>query len=698
MEEELNSEIIKALAIKVKERLSTLKGDIKGDVNKWIGTCGLGRTVDPLYVVGIQAVFNAIARLILYEKISDDLRYSTISFTEIADEEVKVWGEAFRPYILDEVLEKILEYEGKRKFNETITKLSIVYNKDHALNDKLGELYEQLIPSAERRKLGQFFTPIPIADLMSRYIIKNVSEGVLVDPAMGTGRFVIRSLHQDSSIIEKLKIVSIDINPLMLILSAANLSYLTDLRKIEFKVGDVFDLTSVIQNATAIICNPPYSRHHELSIEYKQKLREKLHITSNLVLNRYASIFGYILPYLTSLLAKDGFMTFICPVEIFEARYSEAIKNFLASNRLLERVIVFNERSFVFPYAENAITILFVHKDSPNDVYFLKIRELKNSRNLTELLNCVEEGDYSWFFASKVKVNTLIKNSEWKIFYYEGKLDDNIFDIMVFYPLIIPFKLLAKIMRGIATGANDFFILNELEVRKWNVKKEYLKPALTKTRWVLGYVFDKKTFDNIRAKGEKCLLFYCMLSPAALSDMDIKKYIKYGEKLGLPNRSLIRLRKIWYQVERREPPPIVFTYLSRGRPRFIHNEIRAIPLNTFLCIYPVHDILFDEKRIKALLAYLNSNIAFELLKRIGRSYGGDTLKLEPRDLDELPVLDIRRLDEDEINQLAELFDELKYLTRMDDAIRKKIDDTIIMMLEKHRIIFGIESLHNRFSD
>jgi len=676
----MNAEIVENLAAKIVRRLSSAS---KSRIDTWIRMHGLGRATDPLHVLGVQAVLNAVARLMLYREISDEPSPPS-SFAEIADTEARMWGNALKPYSLDEVLDEVLGGRD-REFVEGVAKLAKAYDRSKALNDYLGELYERLIPNAERRRLGQFFTPIPVADLMVKYVATGVggkSGGTVVDPAVGTGRFIIRLLHQDPSATEKFKVVGIDISPLMLVLSAANLSYLTDLSKLELKLGDMFDLADTIRGSLAVVCNPPYSRHHELGAEYKEKLQKRLQAVSGLSLSKYTSIFGYALPYLASLLARGGLMSFICPVEVFEAKYSGEIKRFLVGNKLLERVIVFDERSFVFPYAENAVTILFLRKDSLDDVYFLKVRELRDAASVVALLNYAEEGDYSWFFVRRVSVKTLAKNDEWKLFYSEEALG-NILSIVSSHPLVVPLRSIAKVMRGIATGANDFFILSDAEVRKWNIKEEYLRPALVKTRWVLSYVFDRETFNSIRARGEKCMLLYCTLPPEEL-DEDVRRYIKYGEELGLPKRSLIRLRKFWYQVERRDPPPIVFTYLSRGRPRFIYNEVEAIPLNTFLCVYPVREISSDRERLKALLAYLNSNIALELLRLIGRSYGGSTLKLEPRELDELPVLDVRRLDGDDVRRLAELFDKLKHLTKNDDEVRKDIDVAVLTMLKKYR--------------
>jgi hypothetical protein len=178
--------------------------------------------------------------------------------------------------------------------------------------------------------------------------------------------------------------------------------------------------------------------------------------------------------------------------------------------------------------------------------------------------------------------------------------------------------------------------------------------------------------------GKKRWLFYCSLDPHALENTKAFKYIKYGEQAGYPERSLIKLRRRWYELERRMAPKIIFTYLTRGNARFIYNAADALALNVFLLIYPASEIINDSIKLKALLAYLNSNIAKEQLRRVGRTYGGKTLKLEPRELDNLPVLDVRRINHRKLEELAALFDEL--CSSESDACKVKIDKVVRELL------------------
>jgi hypothetical protein len=89
----------------------------------------------------------------------------------------------------------------------------------------------------------------------------------------------------------------------------------------------------------------------------------------------------------------------------------------------------------------------------------------------------------------------------------------------------------------------------------------------------------------------------------------------------------------------------------------------------------------DETMMKALLAVLNSLVAKDSLRYVGRTYGGDTIKIEPREMDRLPVLNPLGLAPHEREKLAEFFDRLCQADsdRGEKVIRQAIDEAIAAM-------------------
>ena len=87
-------------------------------------------------------------------------------------------------------------------------------------------------------------------------------------------------------------------------------------------------------------------------------------------------------------------------------------------------------------------------------------------------------------------------------------------------------------------------------------------------------------------------------------------------------------------MEKREIPPLLFTYLGRRSTRFIKNEAGVLPLTGFLCVYPIYQ---DKDFVDKLWQALNHPDTLENLKLVGKSYGSGAIKVEPGNLAKLPI-------------------------------------------------------------
>jgi len=421
----------------------------------------------------------------------------------------------------------------------------------------------------------------------------------------------------------------------------------------------------------AIVCNPPYTRHHDLPEAYKGTWAAEIKRQFGIRLSRLSSLFVYFFIQAARLLKPTGRMAFITPALVFEASYSRQLKEFIRRQLCLRAIVTFDDSMSVFEGVDTAacITLLEGRQASPvEQVIHVQIRQWPGVETLLKVIGEGTTQTDEWGTVRPIAQNDLHPSRKWTVI---TRQNDHFAD-----ERFVPLAQISRVMRGIATGANNFFVLSDAEVEKWRLPTAHLRPVLTKTREAPGYAFNSSDFERLGREGKKRWLLY--LTMRVQEGTPEARYVLHGEAMRLHGRSLVKIRPFWYRMEQREPAPIYFTYLSRKKSRFIYNGAGVLALNVFLCVYPEPDIAADETALKALLAVLNSVISKDALRHVGRTYGGDTVKVEPRELDRLPVLNPLELDESDREGLALLFDELCAASshEAEEMVRRDIDEAI----------------------
>ena len=189
-------------------------------------------------------------------------------------------------------------------------------------------------------------------------------------------------------------------------------------------------------------------------------------------------------------------------------------------------------------------------------------------------------------------------------------------------------------MRGVATGANEFFFLTTSQADGLQIPGEFLIPAIGRTRDVPGNTIDDDLLRALERKGRPTLLFSPDDRLMARFPPAVRDYLRQGEESGVSGRTLIRTRHPWYKMERRRVPPVLFAYLGRRNARFMWNAAGVVPLTGFLCVYPR---CADPSFARKLWMALKSPEIPENLSRVGKSYGAGAIKVEPRGLERMPL-------------------------------------------------------------
>ena len=92
---------------------------------------------------------------------------------------------------------------GDGELNEILNKVLWVLNQfdfTHVDRDILGNLYEKYLPSNERKRLGEFYTPVEVIDYILTSVGYTYSHEIenkdLLDPACGSGGFLVRATRR----------------------------------------------------------------------------------------------------------------------------------------------------------------------------------------------------------------------------------------------------------------------------------------------------------------------------------------------------------------------------------------------------------------------------------------------------------------------------------------------------------------------
>ena len=198
----------------------------------------------------------------------------------------------------------------------------------------------------------------------------------------------------------------------------------------------------------------------------------------------------------------------------------------------------------------------------------------------------------------------------------------------------VPLSEFARVVRGIASGANDFFFLTSEQIRQHGLDKKYFKRAIGRTRDCRQEKLIPDDIEALDNAGRPTWLLSIGKQSKEELPASLRNYIETGERLGLHERSLIKTRRPWYRMEERSVPGLLFAYLGRRECRFIENCAGVVPLTGFLCVYPWKDS--SEYRDKLWRALNHPQTTANLIF-VGKSYGGGAIKVEPRQLDSLEI-------------------------------------------------------------
>lgn len=454
------------------------------------------------------------------------------------------------------------------------------------------------------RERGQFWTPEWIAEAMVAYVLSGGARE-LYDPAAGTGAFFAAASRWHADV--RLRGMELDAS-------------LTEYPGAHVRHGD-FVLAPPRERLSAVVANPPYVRHHRIGAETKQQLQILARRVTGSAIDGRAGLHIYFLLRALERLDQGGRLAFILPADSFEGVFAPGLWRWVSQEYRLDGVITFAPEASPFPGVDTNALIVLIARERPRaQMVWARCLEAeapglrdwaaapaaRESESLIARMRTISEALHTGLSRPPAPDSRT-----------QGVLGD-----------------WAAVMRGVATGANEFFFLTADQARERRLPDAVLRRAIGRTRDVRGDELTAEDLDRLDAAGRPTFLLALGADSVDALPAPVRAYLRRGERAGLPARALIASRRPWYKMETRTPPPFLFAYLGRRASRFIRNHAGAIPLTGFLCVYPKPE---SALQLDALWSVLNHPDTIANLARVGKSYGGGALKVEPRALERLPI-------------------------------------------------------------
>lgn len=452
---------------------------------------------------------------------------------------------------------------------------------------------------------------------MSKWVINNRKNIRLLDPAVGLGVLLRSSYLQEN----KIKLIGYEIEK--------------DILEASKELFNKNNIPSTLSNKDyllsdwntkydAIICNPPYLKFHnfENKDEYIKQIQTRLDIS----LNGFTNIYSLFIIKSIHQLKLNGRVAYIVPYEFLNADYGENIKKEMIKNKSLKHILIFNPKLKVFDDALTTTCILLFENTKNEHINFINIDTMDALNNVENTLDLEKNSKNIKTYL----LNTLDYKKKWRIYYQEQHQYNE--------SKLIVFSTYAKVVRGIATGANEYFTFNKTKQKEYNIADENLISCITKAKQIQTNFFTENNYKKLYTDDENIMLF----DGQATSNTFTKDYIQEGELLSIHTKHLTSKRKPWYRLENRLSAPILVGVFNRKGLKFIRNETEVKNLTSFHCVYP--NILLSNK-IDLFFAYLLTDVAKNIFNANKREYGGGLEKFEPNDLNKSKVIDLELIDE-----------------------------------------------------
>ena len=599
--------------------------------------------------------------------------------------------------------------------------------------DILGDVYQGYLPPAERKRLGEFYTPKEvieyILDAVGYKSANNITGKKILDPACGSGGFLVETIQRLIERYRKLRfnlkdpddarqviqecvnhIYGLDIHPFACFIAEMNLLFqlvdLYDVVKLKDRYYElprlniyradsliplgatIIELIEFMDNSRRkmlieetkgaekvkrikfdfVVGNPPYVRKERIDPEYKETVLEKAFPG---VYHGDSDIFVYFISKGIEYLRDEGKLGFITSNRFMKARYGRGLRKYILDNCSCNQIIDFGVLAKVFKGSSPSPCIIILYKDSDPDkrkTNKIKVAVAREPREILENLLFIVKSHIGERYLDK-SIDIFLLNQfnlgirEWKLISTQAR--DISFKIKENSQYVL--EGVCTIDRGLYTGLNKAFVVDEKTVQDHNLEKPLIKQCL-KGEDVRKYKINYRDLYviytyNININDYPNISNYLLQYKAELE----KRWCVTDPRMG---------RK-WYELEKPRIPylfeasQIITPDLSLEN-NFTLNDEKYYCLNTCYIITPKKEY---EEYLKYILGLLNSKVLEFYFKQISpRMSGSGRYRYIKHYLKQLPIKFTEKPREKRIaEEITRNVDRILQLSEQIRLLKRKIE-------------------------
>ncbi|MFY3791819.1 Eco57I restriction-modification methylase domain-containing protein [Ureibacillus sp. MALMAid1270] len=516
----------------------------------------------------------------------------------------------------------------------------------------------------DKKKTGSFYTPKPLVKYMCDYAMKKIQANNILEPSVGDGRFLDELVNFQDICIDAVEIDEQKINVLKNQRRISVNLFCTNFMDYAISEDKKYEL---------IIGNPPYVSKKNLSIEEREKCLKILQywsLSEEIFQNTWVS---FVLGALKLLDKSKGALFFVLPFEFLQVHYAAKLRTFLEKMFNFIEITTFKES--VFPEIDQDVCLVYLSN------------EQKDINPIVRYITVKSINDYTPIEKSEIKRNKPL--TKWS----NAILNDN--EIELLKSLSNKYHKVSElghISPGIVTGANNFFIFNNLLVDSMNCKDQTI-PIIQKSSNIPNLLLlNKGDFEELsKSNKNTSMLNLNMIDPVDFSD-ELKKYLLTGIEKGINKRYKCSIRKRWYDVPVLNYGDLMFFKRYNLLPRLLVNKASVYTTDI------AYNIRLQEYFHAPSVAFCFYNsLTLTLCEYQGRFYGGGVGELVPSEFKAL-CLPYKKIDGNDINKLDEMLRNNEKLEKIinfvDEKVLSELDEQELDKIKKIRHKYLLRRIKN----